>query len=176
MHYIPFPKTTPTPDWPPTVQISSSNGRGPLHTHSIHKMLHFELLSAAIEDIATEILPPQHTPSPSLVFIYYFQTAHKEEAAIFEFKHNHTARWSIWYRHNDPSLPQNIGGHQTMEITILRAHKVTVHISGAILRVQTLKRNHVRLRNKYGGSRLKIQCKSREWTAKIPATSPWSSV
>ena len=58
-------------------------------------MLHFESLSAAIEDIATEILPPQHTTSPSLVFIYYFQTAHKEEAAISEFKHNHTARWSI---------------------------------------------------------------------------------
>ena len=95
MHYIPSSKTTPPPDWPPTVQISSSNGGGPLLIHSPHKMLHFELLSAVTEGISTEIWPPQHTPSPSLVFIYYFQTAHKEEAAVFQTKRNHAVEWSI---------------------------------------------------------------------------------
>lgn len=65
---VAFPKTTPSSVWPPTIQISASNVDGSSHTHSLHKMLYFELLSAVIPPITTEVQSPQH-PTPQFTVL-----------------------------------------------------------------------------------------------------------
>ena len=55
-----FSKTTPPPDGPPTGQISVSKVDGSSLTHSLHKMLYFELLSAVIPPLTTEVQSPQN--------------------------------------------------------------------------------------------------------------------
>ena len=69
VHHMPFPKTTPSPDGPPTGHISACYVEVPLITHSPHKMLDFELLSATIQHIAAEVQPPQRTTPQFIVLL-----------------------------------------------------------------------------------------------------------